>query len=181
VTDTAAPASGDQTRSAPAYAWAADAAAVSAKRGTTPATPLAMNPPVYPRDALDKGVSGKVLLLVDVDAAGRVSDVALSGHGSGDAALDQAAMAAARQWRFVPAKARGRAIASRMKIPVNFDLGMQPADAPQGMANAARYNWYLLDMDGDPRNYRCDILYTPGTLGGSDPVYCGFAIKVATR
>lgn len=178
--DTAARAS-DRPGSSPAYAWAAEAAAASAKPGTTPAKPLAMNPPAYPRAALDKGVSGKVLLLVDVDAAGRVTDVALSGHGSGDAALDQAAMAAAWQWRFVPARARGRAIASRMKIPVNFDLGMQPADAPQGMANAARYNWYLLDMDGHPREYACDIVYTTRSLGGRDPVYCGFEPKVAKR
>jgi len=181
VADTAARAPGEQTHPAPAYAWAAAAAAAAAKPGTTPAKPLAMDPPAFPREALRKGVSGKVLLLVDVDTAGRVSDVALSGHGSGDASLDKAAMAAARLWRFVPAKARGRAIASRLEIPVNFDLGMQPTDAPPGMANAARYNWYLLDTDGDPREYTCDIVYTTRSLGGRDPVYCGFAVKVATR
>ena len=162
-------------------ASAADAAATSAKRVTAPAKPLAMPPPAYPRDALREGASGKLTLLVSVDATGSASDVQLLGRGSGNAALDQAAIAAARLWRFVPAQKQGRAVASRLKIPVIFESGLEPVDAPPGGANASNYLWYLVDtkMDDAPER-SCDIVSVDGQ-GPTQRVYCGMAVKTAKR
>jgi len=159
----------------------ADAATTSAKRATVDAKPMAMPPPAYPRDALREGAAGKLTLLVSVDATGAASDVQLLGRGSGHAALDQAAIAAARQWRFVPAQKQGRAVPSRLKIPVTFESGMEPVDAPAGMANASKYLWYLLDAEtGDTREHTCDIVYS-NVQGPTQRLYCGLAVKTAKR
>ncbi|KLD75119.1 TonB family protein [Xanthomonas hyacinthi] len=167
--------------SSPAFAWAADAAAASAKRGTTPAKPLAMAPPTYPREALRKGASGKVMLLVNVDEAGSVSDVRLLGHGSGDAALDQAAIAASRQWRFVPAREHGRAVPGRLQIPVVFESEMDPVQAPPGLAGVSDYRWYLLNSDATDVGQRmCDVFKRDGQ-GPAARLYCGMAAKTAKR
>lgn len=170
------------THSPMMFASAADATPASAKRATTPATSSFMPPPAYPRDALRDGVSGKVMLLVNVDEAGAVSDVQLLGHGSGNAALDQSAIAAARRWRFVPAREHGRAVASRLQIPVTFETEMGPVAAPRGLAGASNYRWYLLETPV-ARNkdvYTCDIFHSTGQ-GRNRRVYCGFAVQTAKR
>lgn len=170
-----------ETRSPVLLASAADAATTSARHATTPAKPLVMPPPPYPRDALNAGASGKLTLLVSVDATGSASDVQLRGRGTGNAALDQAAIAAARQWRFVPAQKQGRAVASRLEIPVNFESGRTPADAPPGAANASDYRWYLVDTTSDDApEQTCDIVSVDGQ-GPNQRVYCGMSLKKARR
>ncbi len=172
---------GSQKRLPITLASAADTAAASAKRATTPAKPVVMPPPAYPREALREGASGKVMLLVSVDEAGAASDVQLLGRGSGNAALDQAAIAATRQWRFVPAQKHGRAVASRLKIPVTFESGMEPVDAPAGVADASGYRWYLLDAEtGDASEHACDTFRSDGQ-GPTRRLYCGVAAKAAKR
>jgi TonB family protein len=54
-------------------------------------------PPSYPASALAKGISGKVILKLAIDAHGKVSDATVL---SGDPALTQAAIDAARKWQF---------------------------------------------------------------------------------
>lgn len=170
-----------ETRLPMLLASAADAATTSAKRATTPAKPLVMPPPAYPRDALSEGASGTLTLLVSVDATGAASDVRLLGRGSGHAALDQAAVAAARQWRFVPAQKQGRAVTSRLKIPVTFESGREPADPPPGAANASDYRWYLVDTEADDTPERtCDVVSVHGQ-GPTRRVYCGMSLKTARR
>ncbi|UYB53256.1 TonB family protein [Xanthomonas sp. AM6] len=160
-------------------AAATGAADMAAKRATTPAKPVMLLPPRYPRAALREGASGNVMLLVDVDEAGTASDVRLLGRGSGNAALDQAAIAAARQWRFTPAQEHGRAIRGRLKIPVTFESGMHPVAAPAGLAGADGYRWYLLDADTRDTGQRmCDVVTSDGQ-GPARRVYCG--VTVATR
>ncbi|CTP87872.1 biotin transporter BioY [Xanthomonas translucens pv. arrhenatheri] len=162
-------------------ASAADAATTSAKRATVDARPLTMLPPAYPRDALREGASGKLTLLVNVDATGAVSDVQLLGRGSGHAALDQATIAAARQWRFVPAQKQRRAVASRLKIPVTFESGREPVDAPPGVVNASNYRWYLVDTKTDDAPERsCDVVSVDGQ-GPTQRMYCGVAVNTARR
>lgn len=170
-----------ETRSPMLLASAAEAATTSAKHAATPAKPLAMPPPAYPRDALDEGASGKLSLLVSVDAAGAVSDVQLLGRGTGNAALDQAAIAAARQWRFVPAQKQGRPVASRLQIPVNFESGREPVDAPSGVPNASDYRWYLVDTEADDApEQTCDVVSVVEQRP-TRRVYCGMSIKTAKR
>lgn len=103
----------------------ADTTSVVSVAGNRDAEPLASNPtPAYPTAALNAGVEGDVIVRLQVDANGRVSQAAVIGHEGGvDPALDQAAIAALQQWRFQPAMRDGRAINSVVQVPVEFRTG----------------------------------------------------------
>ncbi|WP_295862495.1 TonB family protein [uncultured Xanthomonas sp.] len=152
------------------------ASVVAARTGARPAKVIDMPPPKYPDEAVRAGVSGKLVLLVDVDAHGAPSGVRVLDHGSGSAVLDAAAVTAAWKWRFSPATAHGRAVASRVKIPVAFDVEMYPEEAPAGVADAANYRWYRLGEDaGDTLASLCDKVFSG--KGGAAPL-CGMARTV---
>ncbi|MCI2262791.1 TonB family protein [Xanthomonas indica] len=149
---------------------------VAVRTGARPAKVIDMPPPKYPDEAVRAGVSGKLVLLVDVDVHGTPSGVRVLDHGSGSAALDAAAVTAAWKWRFSPAIAHGRAVASRLKIPVAFDVEMYPEDAPAGVADAANYRWFRLGEEaGDTSASLCDKVLSG--KGGAAPL-CGMARTV---
>lgn len=77
--------------------------------------------PEYPSDARAKRLEGRVLMQLVVDQQGRVEDdVVILGVAS---PLDEAAIAAIRQWRFTPGRdAAGRPIRVRIEIPMRFQL-----------------------------------------------------------
>jgi protein TonB len=80
----------------PAPASAAPAAA----RPEVPVPIPGQNPaPDYPDSARRRRIEGTVLVRIDVDANGSAGDCAVA-QGSGCLALDHAALAAARRWRF---------------------------------------------------------------------------------
>jgi protein TonB len=81
--------------------------------------------PEYPREAQRRGLSGRVLLRVDVAADGSVADVDFA-QRSGTPELDRAAMRAVRKWRFVPARRDGKPVASRVNVPIDFVLPDDP-------------------------------------------------------
>ncbi|KRA48270.1 energy transducer TonB [Pseudoxanthomonas sp. Root630] len=84
------------------------------------ARPLAGNAePKYPASMLRAGVGGTVVVLAEVDAQGNPIDVRVVGR-SGERDLDRAAVSAVRQWRFEPALRNGKAIATSVKVPVDF-------------------------------------------------------------
>ncbi|AGA91509.1 TonB family protein [Thioflavicoccus mobilis 8321] len=86
------------------------------------ARPLPDNPrPVYPLLARRQGIEGRVLIRVAVLDSGRVGRAEVS-RGSGARALDNAALAAVRRWRFHPALRNGQAIAATITVPVIFRL-----------------------------------------------------------
>lgn len=71
-------------------------------------------PPAYPREARDKGLTGKGVAVVKVDpATGHVTSVSMI-KSTGHDILDSAALRAFRQWRFPP---RG---ITTFEIPVQF-------------------------------------------------------------
>src|SRR5262245_56655128 len=72
----------------------------------------------YPQAALEERKHGDVTLAVTVDVDGHVSSVEVL--SSGGAALDEAAIVAARQWTFTPATRNGVPVASRIRIPFHF-------------------------------------------------------------
>src|SRR5690606_4544839 len=80
-----------------------------------------MNPPKYPPAALRAGITGQVVLVIDVDASGNVLDVTVE-RSSRNRDLDRAAIAAARRWRFNPEIRDGVAVAGRVRVPVDFVL-----------------------------------------------------------
>jgi protein TonB len=80
--------------------------------------------PPYPEAAREDGLEGLVRLAVEVDAQGRVSAVRWDAR-SGVMLLDIAARDAVRLWRFEPARQDGQAVASTVRVALQFRL-----DAP---------------------------------------------------
>ena len=78
-------------------------------------------PPEYPPLARRRGLEGTVFLSVAVCAEGRPTQLEVR-TTSGSAHLDRAALDAVRRWRFVPARAGGQAVASRIVVPIVFRL-----------------------------------------------------------
>lgn len=77
------------------------------------------NPPQYPKDALQKNIGGTVVLVVDIAANGSVTGLKVE-RTSGNAQLDAATLEAAQKWRFKPAMKNGKAIAGKVRVPVEF-------------------------------------------------------------
>ena len=77
--------------------------------------------PKYPKRARNQKQEGLVILLVEVSDCGLPSLVRIK-ESSGFELLDKAAQHAVGQWTFVPARARGFAVASRVEVPVRFTL-----------------------------------------------------------
>jgi protein TonB len=79
------------------------------------------HPPKYPRLARRRGYEGEVLLELEVLPDGAVGRVAVVGS-SGFDVLDEAAVAAAARWLFIPAKGGKAGAASLVRVPVVFRL-----------------------------------------------------------
>lgn len=77
--------------------------------------------PAYPLMSRRLGEQGTVLLRVTVGEQGEVRAVALE-ESCGHARLDEAALRAVRQWRFLPAQRAGVAVTSSVLVPVTFSL-----------------------------------------------------------
>lgn len=95
---------------------------------------LATPPPAYPVDVLKQGVSGTVVLIVDVAADGSVSAAKID-RSAGDERLDAAALEAVAKWKFSPAMKDGKLVPSRVRVPINFEKDGNP-DAPVKTARA---------------------------------------------
>lgn len=77
--------------------------------------------PAYPLASRRQGESGKVLLLVLVTPQGAPERVEIQ-HSSGFPRLDEAALAAVRKWRFVPARRGEQLVAASVVVPLTFRL-----------------------------------------------------------
>jgi protein TonB len=77
--------------------------------------------PAYPLAAKRRGEEGKVVLRVQVGPDGRAGDVVIAAS-SGFPLLDEAALAAVRGWRFVPARRGEAAVAASVLVPLRFKL-----------------------------------------------------------
>lgn len=82
--------------------------------------PAASPKPIYPAKAEKKGIGGRVLLRVQVNHEGVVTSVVVS-ESSGHSILDDAAVAAVKKWRFLPAEENGQKIATTTMVPIRFD------------------------------------------------------------
>ena len=93
----------------------ADASPDSAPR------PILQARPVYPYAAKIRGIEGRVLLDFTVYPDGHCGEAqVLSASPAGY--FEKAALDAVEQWRFTPALKDGKAVPSRMKIQIAFDL-----------------------------------------------------------
>lgn len=135
-------------------ARAQPAGAAAPAEPVTPPTVVTHVDAVYPPSALDERRHGDVVLALTVDADGHVSKVDVIESGGSD--FDEAAVVAARQWTFVPAKRAGKPLPSRIRVPFHFappapppelvpeqpheepSLPQQPAALPQEAAAGAK-------------------------------------------
>jgi protein TonB len=83
--------------------------------------------PVYPAEALKKRVRGNVVLRVLVDENGEPKDIKVVQGARSD--LNDAAIAAARQWRFEPATKKGWPVRTYTTVRFSFE-GVQFARTP---------------------------------------------------
>jgi TonB family protein len=101
----------------------------------TPPTLTHFEHAAYPKEGLALGIEASVVLVLDIDAAGRVTKAVPAepqGHG-----FDEAAVDAALKFQFEPAKRGGNAVASRIRYRYSFTL--EKAPVPQ-VAHVARRN-----------------------------------------
>jgi TonB family protein len=77
--------------------------------------------PPYPEIARRRGYEGTVRLAVEVLASGKVGGVRIK-ISSGYEILDQSALKAVKEWRFIPARFSGVPITSTVIVPIMFQL-----------------------------------------------------------
>lgn len=77
--------------------------------------------PQYPPMSRRVGEEGRVLFKVLVNANGDPETVEIA-SSSGSERLDNAALAAVKQWRFVPARRNNEAISAYVTVPISFSL-----------------------------------------------------------
>jgi len=79
--------------------------------------------PIYPKDALDRGLAGRVTLAVAVGADGAVSSITAK-ESSGHDVLDQAALRAVkRAWTFQPGLKQGKPAPGVVTVTFEFTDG----------------------------------------------------------
>ncbi len=110
-----------------------------------------MHPPLYPAEAVAARVEGKAFVRIAVGEDGVPSNIMLE-KSSGNSALDQAALAAVRDWRFEPIRCNGKAVQSPVVVPVDFSLendmasplfSVTPDDQPMEFADVHHALDYL--------------------------------------
>ena len=77
--------------------------------------------PDYPALSVRKGEEGRVLMMVLVSADGAAEDVQIE-KSSGFDRLDNAAVAAVKKWRFIPAKKNNQPLSAFVRVPMPFIL-----------------------------------------------------------
>jgi len=89
----------------------------------TPPKVIKHLPQIYPEFVKRMGIEGDVLLNVEVLSDGTVGDVeVMKSLMSGRGGLDEAAVNAVKQWKFIPAEYNGEPVSVRITIPVTFTL-----------------------------------------------------------
>lgn len=110
-------------------------ASAAVAQPAAPATPVISPPrvleseqPELPPAALGNQSEARLELIVTIDEEGTVIEVEVA--SSGGQALDAAAEAAVRRWRFTPAMRGDRPVRSRIRIPFRFAPPAPPSSVP---------------------------------------------------
>lgn len=128
-------------------------------------------PPVYPKEAADKKLEGRVQVRFIIDETGAVTQ-ARALHSS-DKVFEAAAIQSVLQWRFEPAMEDGRKVAKCMDVLVPFqlaDLTRQPESSfpPAKVIQTLAYSPYTraAKVSGDDPEYPDSLLsrHLPGEV-----------------
>lgn len=96
------------------------APAANAPLKTIDPQPISRPQPAYPRDLLNAGIGGHVVIRATVGSNGEVIDTSIA-EPSGQIKLDRAANLAVKRWRFSPATQNGRPVVGSVLIPFDFN------------------------------------------------------------
>jgi len=93
--------------------------------------------PVYPNDARENGIEGKVVLNIIIDEQGDVEEakVFMSQHPE----LNEAALQAVKKCKFAPAQVDGKPVKVKMNVPFDFKLEKSVSDAKSKSSRLSRY------------------------------------------
>jgi protein TonB len=94
---------------------------VSSALPITAPTLLRAGLPIYPTEAREQGIEGSACLSLQIGLDGKVVAASVK-QSSGFAVLDAAALSAAVDWVFVPARQGLASIQSVFEVPVSFRL-----------------------------------------------------------
>lgn len=87
----------------------------------TPARAVSRPAPAYPALAQRRGIEGYVTLRLRIDERGRVTDAVVV-KSEPEGTFDKTATATARRYRFTPARANGKPVASTIEQTIRFEL-----------------------------------------------------------
>lgn len=82
--------------------------------------PISQRSPTYPPELRRAGISGTVVLVFVVRADGTTSNVQV--QSSTNPAFEEHALRAVRTWRFEPGEKDGKAVNTRVRIPIPFQF-----------------------------------------------------------
>ena len=83
-------------------------------------TPLVRIAPAYPSKLKRTGIQGKVWVVFVVDERGQISKARIVESSHPD--FSKSALEAINQWKFEPGKRAGKAVKTRVRIPLSFSL-----------------------------------------------------------
>jgi TonB family protein len=110
--------------------WAQEEPLVAGSDGVPVPKKLKHVQPIYPPEAIAQGIRGIVILDLVLDTEGRVESTSVIRSIPG---LDQAALAAARQWQYEPVKVNGKPVRVRMTVPITFALALPRLERQEGV------------------------------------------------
>jgi TonB family protein len=102
--------------------------AAPAKKGVQPPQLQQFVPAPYPPEAKEEGIEGNVVLQLDIDETGQVTAATVvnpAGHG-----FDEAAVEAAKQFKFAPALRDGKPMPARILYRYSFTLQEDKPETP---------------------------------------------------
>ena len=82
--------------------------------------PVVQTKPQYPLDLRQAGINGEVVVQFLVDSKGSVRNVKVM--RSTNPGFDESVLRAVRTWRFEPGKKNGKAVTTRVQIPIPFNI-----------------------------------------------------------
>jgi TonB family protein len=123
--------------------------------------------PTYPQEALAQGVRGIVILDIVVDTQGKVESTNVIRSVPG---LDEAAIAAARQWGYEPTKVDGKPVRVRITVPITFALALPQLARQDGVPELRQgvTPAWPAGADGGGRAAADVTLEPDGRVGGAE-------------
>jgi TonB family protein len=117
--------------------------------GMVPPEAITKVAPPYPREAVKRGIEGRVVVRISIDTEGAVAAVAV--RQSPHEILSDAVEAAVKQWKYRPATKDGRPTPSTVRLEVDYNLkDADPGFREHGTRppDAATVSRYVASQDG---------------------------------